>query len=78
MAKAAGKRRSIPATSRAEPQRPIGRKSEEEERLTRSLVKHGQAAKRLPDGSLPSGATHELIEDEHGELRPVRRRFSAV
>ena len=31
-----------------------------------------------PDGKLPPGATHELVEDEHGQVRAVRRRFSAV
>ena len=54
------------------------KKHPDEEKFTRSLVKHGQAVK-VPDGEcLPPGATHELVEDENGELRPVRRRFSAI
>ena len=78
MAKAAAKRRSSPSTEREEPRRPVGPKTAEEEQFTRSLVKHGQAVKRPAGGALPPGATHELVEDEHGELRPVRRRFSAI
>jgi hypothetical protein len=52
-------------------------KSSEEAAFTRSLVVHDQAAKPLPDGSLPRGATHELVEDAKGEVKAVRRRFSA-
>ncbi len=50
----------------------------DEDAFTRSLITHGQAAKARPDGSLPPGATHELVEDEHGKLRAVRRKFSAI
>ena len=57
---------------------PPPRQTTEEDAFVRSLIAHGQAAKRGPDGSLPPGATHELIEDEHGRLRAVRRKFSAL
>ena len=50
----------------------------EEEKFTRSLVKHGQAVEVPPGRPLPPGATHELVEDENGEARPVRRRFSTL
>ena len=50
----------------------------DEAAFVESLIANGQAAKRRPDGSLPPGATHELIEDETGEKRVVRRRFSAL
>ena len=53
-------------------------KSNDEAAFVESLIANGQAAKRRPDGSLPPGATHELIEDENGEKRVVRRRFSAL
>jgi hypothetical protein len=56
---------------------PPGPQSPEEKAYVESLIEHGQAARRLADGSLPPGATHELIEDENGVLRAVRRRFSA-
>jgi len=55
-----------------------GGASADEKAFIDSLIANGQAAKRRPDGSLPPGATHELIEDEHGKKRVVRRRFSAL
>jgi len=56
----------------------FGPKTADEDAFIKSLVTHGQAAKALPDGSLPPGATHELVEDEHGELRVIRRRYSVI
>ena len=53
-------------------------KSGDEAAFIESLIANGQAAKRRADGSLPPGATHELIEDENGEKRVVRRRFSSL
>jgi hypothetical protein len=75
MSKPAAKARSTRSADRA---RPATKKHPEEEKFTRSLVKHGQAVEVPAGRSLPSGATHELVEDENGELRPVRRRFSAL
>jgi hypothetical protein len=69
----AGKR-----TSKRQPKRSTRVKSADEEAFTQSLIAHGQAAKVGPDGKLPAGATHELIEDEYGEVKVVRRRFSIV
>ena len=49
------------------------------EHFIRGLIVTGEAAERLPDGKLPSGATHEIIESKEGELPKVRRRrFSLV
>jgi hypothetical protein len=69
-----------PATRSSSRTRPAPRaaKSRDEAAFVESLIANGQAAKRRPDGSLPPGATHELIEDENGERRVVRRRFSAL
>jgi hypothetical protein len=53
-------------------------KKKEAEAYTRSLVAHGQAVKVPAGGKLPSGATHELVEDADGTVRPVRRRFSLL
>ena len=50
----------------------------DEKAYVASLIANGQAAKRRADGTLPPGATHELIEDEHGVVRAVRRRFSSL
>ena len=54
------------------------RSARAEEEFTRSLIAHGQAAKVGPDGKLPPGATHELVEDDEGRVKAVRRRFSAL
>ena len=40
------------------------------------LRARGEAA-RAVDGKLPPGATHEIVTDEDGTERLVRRRFSA-
>ena len=84
MTKTRGKQsRARTSTTAARPGKPKAAtdpdvdESSEEAAFTRSLVVHDQAAKPLPDGSLPRGATHELVKDDKGELKPVRRRFSA-
>ena len=47
-------------------------------KFIRDLIERGEAARRNPDGSLPDGATHEIVgEDENGEPIVVRRRISA-
>lgn len=40
------------------------------------MLARGEAAEVDEDGKLPPGATHEIVQDEHGK-RVVRRRFSA-
>jgi hypothetical protein len=42
----------------------------------RSLAHHGQAVEGT--GSLPPGATHELIVKPSGAKRVKRKRFSAI
>lgn len=51
------------------------RQSEEERRFIAALIARGEAA-RAVDGKLPEGATHEIVEDEHGHISVVRRRFA--
>ena len=75
MSKPAAKARSTRSADRGSTAR---KKRAEGEKFTRSLVKHGQAVEVPPGQPLPPGATHELVEDENGELRPVRRRFSTL
>jgi hypothetical protein len=75
MGKAATKARR---SARPDQARRATKKHPDEEPFTRSLVKHGQAVEVPDGGRLPPGATHELVEDENGELRPVRRRFSTI
>lgn len=57
---------------------PPGEQSADEKAYIESLISNGQAARRRADGTLPPGATHELIEDENGVVRAVRRRFSSL
>ena len=66
------------SAERASPRTRPAAKSRDEAAFVESLIANGQAARRRPDGSLPPGATHELIEDENGDKRVVRRRFSAL
>ena len=48
------------------------------EAFVKGLVATGQAAKPGPDGTLPSGATHEIVgETATGAPILKRRRFSA-
>lgn len=41
-----------------------------------ALIARGEAA-RAVDGELPDGATHEIVDDEDGNVTVVRRRFFA-
>jgi hypothetical protein len=49
---------------------------EEEAAYLDALIEAGQAAPLTEEGKLPAGATHKIVEDEHGRRRAVRRRFS--
>jgi hypothetical protein len=42
--------------------------------FVRGLIARGEAAQPNPDGSLPKGATHEIIRDTPNGLPSVRRR----
>ena len=57
------------------------KKSEEEaaaERFVEDLLVRGEAAWPDPQGDLPAGATHEIVEEPGGGKPPKvrRRRFS--
>lgn len=47
----------------------------ERDRYIETLIARGEAA-RAVDGELPDGATHEIVEDEQGNVTVVRRNFS--
>lgn len=54
-------------------------KTEAEKRFIRDLLIRGEAVEPLPDGELPAGATHKIVEnkDEKEDLPQVEReRFS--
>jgi hypothetical protein len=42
--------------------------------FVRGLIARGEAARPNADGSLPKGATHEIIGETQGGLPLVRRR----
>lgn len=44
------------------------------EAFVKGLMANGQAARAAPDGSLPSGVTHEIIGETAAGLPIVRRR----
>ena len=50
--------------------------SEDEAAFTEALIKSGEAACLDQEGKLPAGATHKIVEDEAGQPKVVRRRFS--
>jgi hypothetical protein len=49
---------------------------EEEAAFTETLIESGEAARLDKEGKLPAGATHKIVEDEAGNVKVVRRRFS--
>jgi hypothetical protein len=40
------------------------------------VIATGEAARLDRDGKLPAGATHKIAEDDAGNVKVVRRRFS--
>jgi hypothetical protein len=49
---------------------------EDEAAFTEALIASGEAARLDEHGKLPAGATHKIVEDEQGNVKVVRRRFS--
>ena len=50
--------------------------SEDEAAFTEAVIASGEAKRLDEQGKLPAGATHKIVEDEHGNVKVVRRRFS--
>ncbi|CAA9270989.1 MAG: hypothetical protein AVDCRST_MAG76-3370 [uncultured Acidimicrobiales bacterium] len=48
-----------------------------EKAFVAGLIARGEAAQPDEHGRLPAGATHELVEDDEGNVTVKRRRFSA-
>jgi hypothetical protein len=56
---------------------PKTEQTESEKRFVRDLLIRGEAVKPLPDGELPPGATHKIVENNEDEVAQVEReRFS--
>ena len=47
--------------------------SEEKKAFIKGLLDNHQAARPLPDGSLPPGATHEIVGEAHRQAQEVQR-----
>jgi hypothetical protein len=41
-----------------------------------TVIATGEAARLDRNGKLPAGATHKIVEDDSGNVKVVRRRFS--
>jgi hypothetical protein len=41
-----------------------------------TVIASGEAARLDQEGKLPTGATHKIVEDDAGNVKVVRRRFS--
>ena len=52
-------------------------KPDAEDQYVKDLIARGAAAKAV-DGELPDGATHEIVEDDEGNVTVVRRRFFEI
>jgi len=73
------KRKPAPRGERKAPKNPapesVPTPEQEARHFVEGLLIRSEAAERV-DGKLPPGATHEIVTDEEGHARPVRRRFS--
>jgi hypothetical protein len=49
---------------------------DDESAFVETLIATGEAARLDEQGRLPAGATHKIVEDEAGNVKVVRRRFS--
>src|SRR5262245_66257944 len=80
--KKAAKRRPAPASRSAGAPRPAPAVTfpspAEEAAYTQTVIATGEAARPDAEGKLPAGATHQIIEDEAGNAKVVRRRFSTT
>jgi hypothetical protein len=79
-AKESGASKSKPGTigtrkHKRKPERPSPR---DEAAFSETLIATGEAARPDATGRLPRGATHEIVEDEAGNVKVVRRRFSVT
>jgi hypothetical protein len=48
----------------------------DEAAFVETVIATGEAARLDEHGRLPAGATHKIVEDEAGNVKVVRRRFS--
>ena len=77
MSKKRSKAKPARAPRRAAAKRSSATDRKEEKAFIKSLVTHRQAVKLAPGEKLPPGATHELVSDKSGEVKVVRKRFTA-
>ena len=68
------KKRSKPRASSKAPSKPTESTATAEEKFVRDLLIRGEAALPDSEGNLPKNATHEIVEEEEGELPKIERR----
>jgi hypothetical protein len=87
--KAAGsspaRRKTKPAATKATPQPDVAPPAtaecdqparDDKAAYLETVIATGEAARLDRDGKLPAGATHKIAEDDAGNVKVVRRRFS--
>jgi hypothetical protein len=76
--KPAAKKKSKVGAAPAAPTSTAGEQQacDDEAAFVETLVATGEAARLDHQGRLPAGATHKIVEDEAGNVKVVRRRFS--
>ena len=75
-AKKSGRRSSRKVASRPQSTPPKESPQDDQAAYVETLIATGQATPLTSEGKLPPGATHEIIEDDQGQVKVVRRRFS--
>ena len=70
---AATVRKNKPAAKKVKSEQPT---CDDEAAYLETVIASGEAARLDQEGKLPTGATHKIDEDEAGNLKVVRRRFS--
>jgi hypothetical protein len=76
--KPAAKKKSKTRAAPAGPTSPASEQQacDDEAAFVETLIATGEAARLDQQGRLPAGATHKIVEDEAGNVKVVRRRFS--
>ena len=75
--RAATTRKRKPAAAKAKPKAKAAQPTPKDEAAyVETVIATGEAARLDENGKLPAGATHKIVEDEAGNVKVVRRRFS--
>jgi len=67
-----------PKADRPKAAKPAKPASKDEAAFVETVIATGEAKRLDENGKLPAGATHKIVEDDAGNVKVVRRRFSMV